>query len=367
MIIKLASPFIPQTAIDNVIAVLHSGNLVQGYHVQIFEEALEQYLGVCHVILVSSGTAALHLGLVALKIGAGDEVIVPAFTFPATINVVELVGATPVLVDITLDDYCIDVSQIEAAITPHTKVIMPVHEFGQAANMAAIMELAQHYGLAIIEDAACALGTEFEHQKVGTFANVGCFSFHPRKAITTGEGGAIITNNDQLASSLRALRNHGIHIHQGKIDFQYAGFNYRMTDFQAALGLPQLLKIEEMIDTRIYLAEKYDHILSSEHRVKTPVRFQNRRMVYQTYHILLEANLDRDRTITALKQAGVEAGCGAYAINSLSYYQAKYGYTENDFPQAVIASRQGLALPIGDHVHDQEIERIAMALNQIIL
>jgi len=176
--IRLAKPHIPDGAIAAVIEVLKSGDLVQGKYVKEFEQKLMEYLDIENAVVVSSGTAALHLSLIALGIGQGDEVVVPAFTFPATANVVELVGAKPVFVDINLDDYCIDAKKIAKVITERTKAIMPVHEFGQAAKMDDIAQIAHKYNLRVVEDAACALGTEFNHQKVGTFGDFGCFSFH---------------------------------------------------------------------------------------------------------------------------------------------------------------------------------------------
>lgn len=208
--IRLTRPYIPDEAIEKCIEVLRSGNLVQGLYAEKFEQAISDYLDVKHAMVVSSGTAALHLSLIALGIGPGDEVIVPAFSFPATANVVELVGAKPVFVDIKLDDFCIDASFIESVITNNTKAIIPVHEFGMPANMKPVLKLAEKYKLFIIEDAACALGAEYENRKAGAFGNLGCFSFHPRKAITTGEGGVVVTNDISLAEKIRAIRNHGI-------------------------------------------------------------------------------------------------------------------------------------------------------------
>jgi len=275
--IKLAKPNISEEAIKKASDVIRSGNLVQGKYVKEFEESLCRYLNVKNAIVVSSGTAALHLALLVLDIKKGDEVIVPAFTFPATANVVEIVGAKPIFVDITLDDFCIDTSKIEEKITSNTKVIIPVHEFGQAAKMDDIMNIAKKYNLKIMEDAACALGAEINNKKVGTFGDLGCFSFHPRKAITTGEGGAIVTNNDVLAEKLRALRNHGISLVNNKVDFIYAGLNYRMTDFQAALGLVQLSEIENIIEQRIKIANLYDDKLSYNSKIKLPYYFENHR------------------------------------------------------------------------------------------
>ena len=361
--IKLAKPYIPTKSIDDVVAVLKSGNLIQGQYVDKFEKALQEYLGIEHAIIVNSGTAALHASLLALGVTCGDEVIVPAFTFPATANVVELVGATPVIVDILLEDYCIDSKQISAAITERTKAIIPVHEFGQAADMSKIMQISNRCGIAVIEDAACALGTEFNGRKVGTFGKLGCFSFHPRKAITTGEGGVVVTNNDHCAEAVRAFRNHGILIRQGRQEFVFAGLNYRLTDFQAALGLAQFEELDFLIDQRIEQARLYNRLLKSIFQVKTPATFEERKMVYQTYHVLLDGAVNRDNLINLLKQAGVETNLGAQALNSMVYFQSKYGLKKEDFPKAVEAFTQGLALPLGMHLDEDSITKVVSILD----
>jgi len=365
-VIRLSKPYITEGCINSVVNVLRSGNLVQGENVRSLEDRIKTYLNVEYAVVVSSGTAALHLALLALGIGQGDEVIVPAFTFPATANVVECVGAKTVLVDISLDDFCIDVSLIEKAITSRTKAILPVHEFGQAAQIDAIMEIARRYNLKVVEDAACALGTEFRNQKVGLFGDIGCFSLHPRKAITSGEGGIIVTNNADMAYSLTVLRNHGIENRDGKIDFVKAGYNYRMTDFQAALCLPQLDIIEDMIVERIKQANAYDAALSSITNLKVPNAFPERRMVYQTYHVLLDGKIDRDMVIGQLKEKGIETNYGANALNTLSFYSDKYGLNRDDCPNAVFANRQGLALPMGMHLQESDLEEVCTVLKGLL-
>ena len=363
--IRLAKPHITEEAIGRVAEVLRSGNLVQGEYVKQFEQGLEQYLNMKHAVLVSSGTAALHLSLLALEIGSGDEVIVPAFTYPATANVVEIVGAKPVLVDITLDDFCIDISKIEAVITDRTKAIIPVHEFGQSADIDPILAIAKQYNLMIVEDAACALGTEYKGIKAGTFGNLGCFSFHPRKAITTGEGGAIVTDDQELAEKVRSFRNHGISVFNDKINFEYAGLNYRMTDFQAVLGIAQLNEIDFLINHRIKMAEVYDENLKSIDWIKTPIRMDGRKSVYQTYHIMIEANIDRNGLITTLKKNGVETNIGAYALHMIKYNQEKYDYAENSFDNAKKAYFKGLALPIGAHLALKDYNIITTIFNSV--
>lgn len=358
IMIKLSRPYIPEVAYKRVIEVLKSGDLVQGKYVEQFEKDLKDYLSIEYAVLVSSGTAALHLSLVALGIKEGDEVIIPAFTFPATANVIELVGAKPVLVDINLDDFCINVSLIEKAITTKTKAIIPVHEFGLSAEIERIVDIAKKYNLFVIEDAACALGSEYKGKKCGTFGDIGCFSLHPRKAITTGEGGIIVTNNFQVAEKLRSLRNHGIKYRTNRAEFIYAGFNYRLTEVQAVIGIEQLKIIDELIDKRIQVAKMYDDLLRDIDWIKTPKVFNDRKMIYQTYHILISEHIKRNNLIKYLRESGIETNLGAYAINCLSYYQKKYHLNNKEFPNSIKSYKTGLALPIGPHLDKNSIVKI---------
>ena len=268
--IKLAEPTLGMEELEAIKNVLESKYLVQGDQVVQFESAMAKWLNVKHCIAVSSGTAALHLAIIALEIGRGDEVIVPAFTFPATSNVVEAVSATTVFIDIKLESLCMDETLIESAITNKTKAIIVVHEFGQAAEMEKVIKLAQKYNLAVIEDAACALGAKWQHKPVGTIGKVGCFSLHPRKAITTGEGGLITTNDDEIAKKIKQLRNHGIEIVNGKPRFVCAGLNYRMTNIQGAIGNVQFSKLEKINHDRKRLALMYMNLLKNEKRIRLP-------------------------------------------------------------------------------------------------
>jgi dTDP-4-amino-4,6-dideoxygalactose transaminase len=362
--IKLAKPVIPEAVIEEVAQILRSGNLVQGPRVEQYETALRDYLNIKHVVVVSSGTAALHLALMALHINHGDEVIVPAFTFPATANVVENMGARPILVDIALSDCCLDPSRLEEAITAKTRAIMVVHEFGQAADIETIAAIAVKHGMPLIEDAACAIGARYNDQPVGSFGLMGCLSFHPRKIVTTGEGGAVTTHDEALAGKVMALRNHGLST-PGTSDFSAAGLNYRMTDFQAVIGFHQLSSIEVEIETRIRQARRYEKLLAAVDWLKTPAAHEKRRHIYQTYHVLLHDDVDRDRCIQLLREQGVESNLGAQALHVLPYYRNRYGYGPSDFPQALRACRQGLALPIGAHVSEKDIDLICDRLQSI--
>lgn len=364
--IRLTVPDIGKEELEEIKKVLDSKNLVQGDKVEEFENKIKEYLNVKNAIAVSSGTAALHLSLLALGISDNDEVIVPDFTFPATSNVVENVGATTKFVDIKLDNLCIDVEKIEDVITANTKAIIPVHEFGQCADMDKIIEIAKKYNLKIIEDAACALGAEYKGQKIGTIGDLGCFSLHPRKAITTGEGGVIVTNNDELAEKIRILRNHGLSIINGKLQFIMAGLNYRMTNIQGAIGVVQMKKLKNIIEKRIKIANKYNEMLRNIKGIILPEEKSYGKHVWQTYHIILNEEINRDELIKKLKEKGIETNFGAYAVHTQPYYQNKYKHKDNDYINSNLAYKQGLALPLYPHLDEQQLEYIVEVLLNIL-
>ncbi len=365
--IKLAKPYIPEEAIEKASELIRSGNLVQGEYVRQLEDQLEKFLDVPYATVVSSGTAALHLSLIAAGIGPGDEVIIPAFTFPATANVVEIVGAKPVFADINPGDFCINTSLIKEKITEKTRAVMPVHEFGQAARLKDLTYLCKQHDLIMIEDAACALGTEFNNGKAGCFGRFGCFSLHPRKAITTGEGGVVVTHNKEDAKKIERLRNHGIDLQDGMIDFVTPGFNYRMTNFQAVLGVYQMMEIDKIIDHRIRQAKKYNELLQDEKLITCPENYPERKNVFQTYHIILENSIDRDKLKNDLKDKGIETNLGAQALHCLSYYKNKYQFHNDDFPVAYNAYTQGLALPLGFHVSEQDQKYIVETIKRLLI
>jgi perosamine synthetase len=361
--IPLSSPNITEADIEAVAAVLRTGMLVQGEQVEAFENEVGRYLGVENVIAVSNGTASLHLALVALGIGPGDEVIVPAFSYIATANVVEIVGATCVFVDIELDTFNIDVSQVEAAITSRTKAIIPVHEFGLACDITDLMKIADNHGIAVIEDAACALGAKDGEKFVGTFGNVGSFSLHPRKAITSGEGGLLTTNDPALANELRILRNHGIEVRNGKAEFVRAGFNYRMTDFQAALARGQFSRLDTMIDARNSLATVYMVNLRDIPSFELPRVPENKRHTWQTFHLRLNGNLPRDEVIRRLRDHGTSANYGAQCIPAQTYFRNKYSLDSSSlFPNALSAFQNGLAIPLYDKLTEENVIAVSKTL-----
>jgi dTDP-4-amino-4,6-dideoxygalactose transaminase len=324
--IPLAKPQICSEEIAAVENVLKSGNLLQGEQCGLFERELAKYLGVSHAVVVSSGTAALHLSLMALGVGAGDAVIVPDFTFLTTANVVEMLGARTIPVDVDPLTYNITPSGIEDALkqwngVEKIRVVIPVHQFGCPADMTAIIRAAQQNGLFVIEDAACAIGGLHNGKKIGSFGDCACFSFHPRKIITTGEGGAIATNNTKFSAKLRRLRNHGLESTEYGLDVISPGLNYRMTDFQAALGRIQLCKLDGFIKERKGLFKIYQHFLGSS-QIDLPKDVHGH--TWQTCMVVLPEHIDRNGMIGDLKNRGVETNLGSYAVHALEYYRQKY-------------------------------------------
>jgi dTDP-4-amino-4,6-dideoxygalactose transaminase len=360
--------------INSVREPLLSGWLVQGPKVREFEEKWSAFTGVSHSIAVTSCTTALHLSLAALGFGPGDEAIVPAFTWISTANVVEHLGGTVVFCDIDLNTFNIDPAQIEEKVTPRTKAILPVHLFGLAADMNAINRIAAKHSLWVVEDAACGFGTRYQGHHVGTRGNSGCFSFHPRKAITTGEGGMITTNNAALAEKLRRLRDHGaamsdLQRHMGArpyllADHPDAGYNQRMTDLQAALGSAQMDRASEIVEERQRLAACYDQAFAELAWLQTPAKLTSYEHGYQSYPCLFyperakaaavsrntseikAINKARNSWMDRLQKAGISTRPATHAVHMLSFYQQKYGLQSEDFPNAFAANDCSISLPL---------------------
>lgn len=369
--VRLAQPSFDAQEIARVVSVLESGNLVQGEQVAAFEQAVARYLGVAHAVACSSGTAALHLAMLALNLSPGDEVIIPDFTFPATLNMVEAVGAKPVVVDIDPQTFNIQVEGVARAITPRTKAIMPVHLFGLMADMGPLLELGRQHNIPVVEDAACALGARWtapgdaQSHGVGHGSLMACLSFHPRKLITTGEGGMIVTDDARVAAELRRLRNHGAVPLNGRMQFEQVGYNYRMMELQGALGVLQLNKLDGFIAHRQHIADVYARELRGL-PVTLPTVPPGFSHVYQAYGVVLPLQFSRDRVIDALRAQGAESTIGTYALHAQPYYATRLGLNSAQFPHSSVAYHQGLVLPIHNRVLEADAIRVASTLRLIL-
>lgn len=348
-VIPVAKPILGEEELDAVNAVLRSGNLAQGVLVEEFEHRFCEIIGVKHAVAVSSGTAALHLALLAHGVGPGDEVITTPFTFIATANSVLYVGARPVFVDICEDTLNINPDLIEEKITPRTKVILPVHLYGHPADMGAICEIATKYGLTVVEDAAQAHGAAIWSRKVGTFGTA-CFSFYATKNVTTAEGGMVTTSDERIADRLRMLRSHG---QSERYLHQILGYNYRLTDLQAAIGLVQLGRLEKLTRKRIANAE---YLNARLHNVVTPVVRPGCRHVYHQYTVRIPTN--RDEVSRLLNSAGIGTGIHyPLPVHKQPLY-IDLGYTDH-LPVAEKASREVLSLPVHPSLSDEELGAVA--------
>lgn len=336
---------------------LMSGWLTSGPMVREFEHAFAARHKVKHAIALTSATTALHLALVALDIKPGDEVIVPAFTWVSTANVVLYCGATVVFVDIDPATFNISVNDLKKKISNRTKAIIPVHLFGLCADMDRIKEAAN--GIPLIEDAACAAGAAYKGKPAGSLGDMGCFSFHPRKSVTTGEGGMVTTNSDQLAEKISVLRNHGASVseeqrHYGPRpyilpDFNLMGFNYRMTDLQGAVGVVQLKKLDQFIEERNTWAAFYSLQLKDVGWLKTPELSTDFKHGWQSYVTLIDETkspFSRNTIMEKLQARGISTRPGTHAIHMLNFYQQKFGHSPDDFPGAKTANNCSMAIPL---------------------
>lgn len=367
--IRLSKPDIRDEDIARAVEVLRSGMLVQGENVVAFERKLAAFSDLPHAVVVSSGTAALHLALKALGIGPGDTVIVPAFTFPATANVVEAVGAETALCDVDEMTYVITpealAQRIAALSGKRLKAVMVVHEFGFPARIAEMAKICRQHGLLLIEDAACALGTVADGKHPGFYGDAACFSFHPRKAITTGEGGAVLTRNKDLADRVTSLRNHGIVYGAAGMDFQSAGLNYRLTDFQAALVLGQFERFGDELTRRRELAAVYHRDLEAVKRITLPMIPEGHSL--QSFMVVLDATLCRKTLIAALLDRGIQTNLGAQALNCMTYFQRKYGVGEDACPMASRLYRSGLVLPLYGALSASDIQLISSSIQEVLI
>ena len=362
--IPVARPYINEEEEHGVLEVLRSGWVTQGPRVAEFEDKFAAYVGCGHAVAVSSCTTALQLALWAAGVRHGDEVICPSLSFIATANCIAYNGATPLFADINLATYNIDPNEVEALISARTKAILAVHQIGLPAEMDALRRLADKYGIMLIEDAACAIGSEYNGQLIGRpIGEMACFSFHPRKIMTTGEGGMITTNDERLAGRLRRLRQHAMSLsdvarhsakHIATETYDEIGFNYRMTDMQAAIGIAQLGRLNALLERRRYLAQRYTDALWQLPWIETPYVPHNCRHNYQSYMVRLTdaAASQRDAIMQWMLERNISTRRAIMAIHR----EIPYGGVawEERLPRTTLAADTGIILPLFHQLTETE-------------
>jgi perosamine synthetase len=391
--IPITKPYFNDEEKLAIARTLDSGWIVQGQNVKEFERLFAEFTGTKFAIATSSCTTALHLGLEAMGIGKGDKVIVPAFTYIASANAVEYTGAEVVFCDINLKTFNIDETKLEDIIIKDRsiKAIMPVNLFGLCANLPYIMDLAKKYNLKVIEDSACGFDSWIKDKHSGTFGDCGCFSFHPRKSLTTGEGGMLITNEEYIANKVSQLRDHGAsksdfqrHQEQGGSllpDFPFRGYNYRMTDIQGAIGVCQMQKKEEIMKKRREIAKKYDEALKEIPQLITPYVPENYIHGYQSYVCIFtcgeditdlnkdkidKINIQRNIFMKKLEERGIGVRQGTLAVHTLSYYKNKYKLLPEDYLMSYAADRLSVSLPLYYGMTDDEFNYVITSMKEAL-
>jgi dTDP-4-amino-4,6-dideoxygalactose transaminase len=379
--LPFAPPLIGEEEAKELLDTLKSGWLTTGPKTELFQERICQYIGSDYAVAVNSGTAALHLSLAASEIGQGDEVILPTYTFASTAHAVQYQRAKPVLVDIDPITYNITPEVIEAAITPRTKAIIPVHFAGLPCELEAIYNIADKNNLIVIEDAAHAIGSEYKGKKVGAFGRLTCFSFYATKNITTGEGGMVVTDNEELAEKMRVLSMYGIsdarriwkrYAPRGSwfYDITDLGFKYNMMDIQAAIGIHQLSKLDQFIEKRKHFADLYFQGFSKTDQITLPFPADNNEIkhAFHAFPILINSkmlSIDRDRFIEELKDRNIGTSVLFRPLHLHSYYKQVLGHEKGAFPVSENIYERTISLPISPCMDDQDLSSVIMAVNEI--
>ncbi len=368
--IPLSSPDITKKEVDVINKVLASAHLSIGPQIKEFEQKIADFIGVKYAVGVNSGTSGLHLCIRSLDIKDGDEVITSPFSFIASANCMLFERAKSVFADIDEQTLCIDPEKIEEKITEKTKAILPIHIFGQPAAMDKIMEIARRYNLAVIEDACEAIGAEINGKKVGSFGDAAVFAFYPNKQITTAEGGMVVTNNEEIAKLCYSMRNQGRDEDMSWLNHKRLGYNYRMSELSAALGVVQMERIHEILDKRQRVADLYNKKLSRLDGIIIPEAAPDTKMSWFVYVIRLNPSKfskeDRDEIINKLRDAGVS--CKEYfpPIHLEPFYTENFGFKPGDFPITERVSGSSIALPFHNNLSEEEIDYVVESLEKII-
>jgi len=363
---RLNVPLTGDEEIAAVAEVLGTGYLTQGPKVAEFERQVAEFVGTAHGFATSSATTGIHLALHAAGVRPGDEVVIPDFSFPATANAVIQQGAIPVFVDIDLATFNMNPSLLESALTERTAAIMPVHAFGLPADMDPINEIAARYELPVIEDAACALGGTYHGRQAGSLGTAGIFSFHPRKIITTGEGGLVSTNDEALAERIAVLRTHGSVRGSHYMSFIDAGYNYRLSDVLGAIGIAQMARLDEIIARRRRLADVYEEYLADVPGLTSPKVPEGVEHTYQSYVVLLDEGIDRDSVIDAMRAEGIETTLGTYSMHLQPYFRERFGIADETLPMATRAYHSALTIPLYPQLDEADIGVVAETLRNVM-
>lgn len=366
-VLPYSHQWIDESDIQSVAEALRADKITTGERVEQFEKKVASYCGAKYAVAVSSGTAALHCAYYAAGIGKGDEVVTTPITFFATVSAIVMCGGTPVLADVRDDTVNINASEIINKITPRTKAIVPVDFAGNPVDIGEINDIAGLRDLVVIEDACHALGAEYYGWKVGYLADITVFSFHPVKSITTGEGGMILTGNEDYYKKMLKFRNHNIEhgLHHWQYDINDVGWNYRLPDFQCVLGISQMDKLDSFIARRRDIARMYNEAFADAEEIVTPVELPLMKSAYHLYPIQLRS-LDRDKFIDSLMAKGIHAQVHYIPVHYFSYMQKNYGYKVGDFPNTERYSSRCLSLPIFPKMSDDDVEYVVDVVKDIV-
>jgi len=364
--VPMSSAELDETDIQAVVEVLQSGRLAFGPKAEEFEQQIGDYVGVKHAIAVSSGTTALHLIVKALGLGPGDEVLLPSFTFAASVNAVLYEGCVPVFVDIEPGTMNIDPEDLERKITPRTRAILVVDVFGHPAEWEDILSIAEKHGLKVIDDSCEALGSEYKGIRLGQFGDAAAFSFYPNKQMTLGEGGVVATNNDQIASLARSLRNQGRGEMGSWLGHERLGYNYRLPEMSAALGVSQLKRLEKFLAKRERVARMYTERLQGLDWVRPPVVKPYVRMSWCLYVVTLAEGRDRDPVMQAMEAQGIPTRGYFSPVHLQPYIREKWGCKEGDLPLTESMARRCVALPFSNNLIATQVDQVVAALAQAV-
>jgi len=375
--IPIASPLVGSEEIEEIANSVRSGWLTQGPKVLEFEKRFADLHGTNFALATTSCTSALYLILRSFGIGPGDEVIVPSFTWVATANVVVQCGATPVFADVDTGTFNIEPQKVKKLISEHTKAVIPVHLFGLCVDIDSLKKTLPSEVL-IVEDAACAVGSSYANAPAGSLGDAAAFSFHPRKLITTGEGGMVTTDNEELAEKIRVMMNHGASVseetrHAGNKpyilpEFKDLGFNFRMTDLQGSLGLVQLNRLEKIVAERRQLASYYNKFFENIDWIRTPSISEESEHTWQSYVLYIDpkkAPKSRDEIMEYLHGLGIATRPGTHAVHMLGFYVEKFGFKPSDFPNSRDCYENTLAIPMHNHMSKSDCEHVVYSLSSI--